>query len=137
MTQTKKIIYCFFALVIGVILGFFVLVADVLNRESYVSNVSKSGRYKVEAVRAGPVLVSSNLIYLRFTDLEQPGKIYRTPLMSKTSLGMQSYEDKKVVGITWVDFDKSRRVFVLSIPNWKEHWANFFISNIAYEVIPN
>lgn len=137
MTQIKKIIYCFFALVISVILGFFVLVADVLNREAYVSNVSKSGRYKVEAVQAGPVLVSSNLIYLRFTDLEQPGQTYRTPLTSKTSLDMQSYEDKKVVGISWVDFDKFRHAFVLSIPNWKEHWANFFISNTDYEVIPN
>ncbi|WP_226500764.1 hypothetical protein [Pseudomonas sp. MWU16-30322] len=137
MTKNNKVINCFFALVASVAIVFFVLVADVLDREAYVSNVIKSGSYKVEAVRAGPVLVSSNLIYLRFTDLKQPGQIYRTPLMSKTSLDMQSYEDKKVAGVTWVDFDKSRRIFILSIPDWKEHWANFFISNTAYEVIPN
>jgi hypothetical protein len=135
--SAAKLSRVFLALVVSVAIGFFVLVADVFDREAYVSNVSKSGSYKVDVVRAGPILVSSNLIYLRFIDLKQPGHIYRTPLMSKTSLDMRPYEDEKVVGITWVDFDKSRRVFVLSLPNWKESWANFFVSNTAYEVIPN
>ena len=136
MNNSRRSIKAVATLIVVVCAGLFV-VNNELTRAPYVSFASPSGDYQVEAVRASWLLGASGMVYLRFVDKKNSSQVYRTPLTSETSLDMQSFEDKDIVGVTWIDFDKDRRTFTLSVPNWKTHWASFLISNTPYEIMDN
>ncbi|MCG3692713.1 hypothetical protein [Aliarcobacter butzleri] len=109
-----------------------------LNRPANSSTTSKSGRYLMENVHVNGILVGfEKLGYLRITDKEIPGAVFRSPLYDLQSLDMRSYEDNLTVGIVWVDFLKTDHSFIIASPDWSEHWLNIFISNTPYEVIEN
>lgn len=102
------------------------------------SITSESGRYVMENVHVGGVLVAfEDLAYLRVIDKKMPGVVFRSPLYSLQSLDMRSHEDDMVVGIVWIDFFKHSQTFSIGAPEWSEHWLNVFISNTPYEVIEN
>lgn len=50
---------------------------------------------------------------------------------------MRVYEDSQTVGVTWVDFQKDMKVFLIAIPDWEDHWINIFISDTPYTVLQN
>ncbi|WP_339525999.1 hypothetical protein [Pseudomonas sp. EL_65y_Pfl2_R96] len=136
MSNYKVSVRVIATLVVLLCAGLFV-VNNELTRAPYVSFASASGDFQVEAVRTSWLLGASGMVYLRFVDKKNPNQVYRTPLTSETSLDMQSFEDKDIVGIAWIDLNKDRRTFTLSVPNWKAHWANFIISNTPYEIMDN
>ncbi len=123
-------------MITALLLALLVVVGERTRTPSLVT-VSPSGDYRFEVVPASWMIGASNMLYLRVVDLKDPDHIYRTPLMIRESLYMREYEDEKVVGITWIDFNKADRTFTWSLPGWKEHWANSVISNTPYEVIEN
>ncbi|WP_050549264.1 hypothetical protein [Pseudomonas sp. GM79] len=136
MNSYKKSITVIAALVAVFSMCFFVVNRE-LTRAPYVSLVTQSGDYQIEVVRASWLLSASGMVYLRFVEIKNSSHVYRTPLTSETSLDMQSFEDEDTVGVTWIDLSKSQGVFTLSVPNWREHWANFVISNTPYKVLDN
>jgi len=107
-----------------------------INRQASSSVTSESGRYLMENVPVDSALVAfEDLAYLRITDKEFPKTVFRSPLYSKQSLDMRSYEDDTTVGIVWIDFLKRNQSFSIRVPDWKERWLNNFISNTPYEVV--
>lgn len=136
MNNYRRSIRVIATLVVLLCAGLFV-VNNELMRAPYVSFASASGDFQVEAVRTSWFLGASGMVYLRFVDKKDSNQVYRTPLTSETSLDMQSFEDKDIVGVTWIDLNKNRRTFTLSVPGWKAHWANFLISNTPCEIMDN
>ena len=94
--------------------------------------VSPSGRYIIENVRVGRIVTLGGMAYLRVTDREHPQKVYRTPLYSTQSLDMRPVENDKMVGISWIYFNKNEQTFDMAMPQWEWHWLNLFISNTPY-----
>jgi hypothetical protein len=94
--------------------------------------VSPSGRYIIENVRVGRIVTLGGMAYLRVTDREHPQKVYRTPLYSTQSLDMRPVENDKMVGISWMYFNKNEQTFDIAMPQWEWHWLNLFISNTPY-----
>ncbi|MHC8369318.1 hypothetical protein ACYZT2_00525 [Pseudomonas sp. MDT1-85] len=94
--------------------------------------VSPSGRYIIENVRVGRIVTLGGMAYLRVTDREHPKEVYRTPLYSTQSLDMQSVENDKMVGVSWLYFNKNEKTFDIAMPRWEWHWLNIFISNTPY-----
>ncbi|WP_150604662.1 hypothetical protein [Pseudomonas fluorescens] len=125
------------ALLFGfVIAGAFVL-TGILNRAADVSLRSPSGQYLIESVPASSILTPRDSVYLRFTDLNDLGHVYRTPLFSDVSLDMNADESDDAVGVVFIKLDKKSKVFTLALSNPRKHWLDQFISNAPYEVIPN
>ncbi|MFJ2482543.1 hypothetical protein ACIOWE_19925 [Pseudomonas sp. NPDC087598] len=114
-----------------------IVVINELTRAPSLVTFSPSGDYRFEVVPASWMIGASGMLYLKLIDLKEPGHTYRTPLMISESLYMRGYEDKEVVGVSWIDFNKADRTFTWSLPSWKEHWANSVISNTPYKVIEN
>jgi hypothetical protein len=111
---------------------------SLLNRQASSSVTSESGRYLMENVHVGGILVAfEDLAYLRITDKNIPGAVFRSPLYPQQSLDMRSHEDNVAVGIVWIDFLKYDQSFSIRTPDWNQHWLNIFISNTPYEVIEN
>lgn len=94
--------------------------------------VSPSGRYIIENVRVGRIVTLGGMAYLRVTDREHPQKVYHTPLYSTQSLDMRPVENDKMVGISWMYFNKNEQTFDIAMPQWEWHWLNLFISNTPY-----
>ncbi|WPN57828.1 hypothetical protein [Pseudomonas sp. P9_31] len=114
-----------------------IIVVEVLERAPDYSKKSPSGQYLIESVPASSLLTPRDFVYLRFTDLNNPSQVYRTPLFSELELDMRADEDEKTVGVVFIDFDKSSKVFTLWLSSPKKHWLNFFISNTPYRVLEN
>lgn len=115
-----------------------VQIYSLLGRPASSSVTSESGRYLMENVHVGGILVAfEDLAYLRITDKNIPGTVFRSPLYPQQSLDMRSHEDNVAVGIVWVDFLKHDQSFSIRAPDWDQHWLNIFISNTPYEIIEN
>ncbi|MGP0175177.1 hypothetical protein ACSVIJ_25315 [Pseudomonas sp. NCHU5208] len=103
-----------------------------------VSLVSPQGGHLIESVPVRGLLgPGGGLSYLRIVDRQDPTQVFRSPLYLRQSVDMRASEDEQTLGVTWIEFDKRERRFVLSIPQWRPDWRNLFISNTPYEVVPN
>lgn len=99
------------------------------------SFVSESGRYRFQNVPARSWLIPfGGMGYMRVTDRERPGEVWRTPLYSLQSLDMRDFENTAEVGIYWITFNKRDRRFEIAMPQWEPHWLNSFIANTDYDV---
>ncbi|WP_426233624.1 hypothetical protein [Pseudomonas sp. TWP3-2] len=134
MRKCAKVVGVFLAM--ALLLPAIVVIGELTRAPSLVTS-SPSGDYRFEVVPTSWMIGASGMLYLRLIDLKDPDHTYRTPLMISESLYMRDYEDEKVVGVTWIDFNKADRTFTWSLPGWKEHWANSVISNTPYKVIEN
>ncbi|WP_454846752.1 MULTISPECIES: hypothetical protein [Pseudomonas] len=134
---TKKHMIFAVALVVSLAVAIAIVVNGVLTRSPDVSKKSPSGQYLIESVPASSLLTPRDFVYLRFTDLNNPSQVYRTPLFSELELDMRADEDEKTVGVVFIEFDKSSKAFTLGLSSPKKHWLNFFISNTPYRVLEN
>ncbi|WAJ36341.1 hypothetical protein OU800_17210 [Pseudomonas sp. GOM7] len=111
---------------------------EVLDAPASVSQVSPQGGHLIESVPVRGLLApGGGLSYLRIVDRQDPTQVFRSPLYLRQSVDMRVSEDEQTLGVTWIEFDKRERRFVLSIPQWRPDWRNLFISNTPYEVVPN
>lgn len=62
-----------------------IIVVEVLERAPDYSKKSPSGQYLIESVPASSLLTPRDFVYLRFTDLNNPSQVYRTPLFPSWS----------------------------------------------------
>ena len=119
-------------------LCFALLIKDLYHRQGNSTVISKSGDFLIEHVPAGGILFPfGGTSFLKFTTTSSPTCSYRTPLFSTQYLDMRVYEDSQTVGVTWVDFQKDMKVFLIAIPDWEDHWINIFISDTPYTVLQN
>ncbi|KAB0504437.1 MULTISPECIES: hypothetical protein [Pseudomonas] len=124
-------------LLCSLLIAIAIIVVEVLGRAPDYSKKSPSGQYLIESVPASSLLTPRDFVYLRFTDLNNPSQVYRTPLFSELELDMRADEDEKTVGVVFIEFDKSSKAFTLGLSSPKKHWLNFFISNTPYRVLEN
>ncbi|MFJ4493764.1 hypothetical protein [Pseudomonas atacamensis] len=131
----------FFLSLAALLVSFLIVVAFILNgvlsRAPDVSKKSPYGHYLIESVPASSLLTPRDSVYLRFTDLNDLGHVYRTPLFSDVSLDMTADESDDAVGVVFIMLDKKSKEFTLALSNPRKHWLDLFISNTPYEVIPN
>ncbi|MEO8646595.1 MAG: hypothetical protein ABI447_34925 [Pseudomonas sp.] len=125
------------ALLVSLIIAVAIILAGVVDRASDVSKMSPSGQYLIESVPASSLLTPRDSVYLRFTDLNNPDQVYRTPLFSELELDMSSDEDEKTVGVVFITLDKSSKKFKLELSSPRPSLFNIFVSNTPYEVIDN
>jgi hypothetical protein len=124
--------------VVGGLLGACVLVFasalyTVLEREPY-STTSPSGRYLLQHASAGGLLVPfGGKGYLQIIDLEDPDRVYRTPLIRDWTLDLRMYEDDNSISIFGLEFIKATKTYIIQWPDWQHHWLDWFISNTPYE----
>lgn len=128
-----RILCCVFALVLGLI-SF--LVRYNIDREASDSFFSQSGKYRIECVDVLFPYVYNRYVYFRFTEIANPFRIYRSPVV-RYNIDLSSFENSRQVGVVWLDFDKETHRFTLGYPQWRESWINVFISNTPYTVQPN
>lgn len=101
------------------------------------SILSPSGRYEVQNVPVGKVLMFGGMAYLKVIDKQNPEAVYRSPLYEVQTLDMRAFESEDKVGIYWVSFDREKKAFTVSMPEWKESLFNVFISNTPYTHLEN
>lgn len=135
MKASYKILVNFLALITGLAIAIAFLVSSILSRVPDVSKRSPSGDYLIESVPASSLFTPRDAVYLRFTDLRDTDRIYRTPLFSDISLDMQTEEGHSTVGIIFIQFNKESRHFTLALPKPRELWLDFFVSNTPYKVL--
>ncbi|MBV1809864.1 hypothetical protein [Pseudomonas viridiflava] len=102
-----------------------------------VSILSPSGRYEIQNVPVGKVLMFGGMAYLKIIDKESPEAVYRSPLYELQSLDMRAFESENKVSIYWISFDRGKKAFTISMPEWKENLFNVFISNTPYAHLEN
>lgn len=125
-------LFAAFALFLGLSMN------EALDAPASVSLVSPQAGHLIESVPVRGLLTpGGGLSYLRIVDRQDPTQVFRSPLYLRQSVDMQVSEDEQTLGVTWIEFDKRERRFVLSIPQWRPDWRNLFISNTPYEVVPN
>lgn len=122
---------------IGFIGVLFFVVKAMLGYPASSMVVSPSGRYIIENVRVGRIVTLGGMAYMRVTDRDHPKEVYRTPLYSTQSLDMRPVENDKMVGISWMYFNKNEKTFDIAMPQWEWHWLNLFISNTPYVHLEN
>jgi hypothetical protein len=137
MSSWHKFFISLAALLVSFLIAVAFIVNGVLNRAPDVSKKSPYGHYLIESVPASSLLTPRDSVYLRFTDLNDLGHVYRTPLFSDVSLDMNADESDDAVGVVFISLDKRSKVFTLALSNPRKHWLDLFISNTTYEVIPN
>ncbi len=101
------------------------------------SILSPSGRYEVQNVPVGKVLMFGGMAYLKVIDKQNPEAVYRSPLYEVQSMDMRAFESEEKVGVYWVSFDRVKKAFTISIPEWKGNLFNVFISNTPYTHLEN
>lgn len=137
MSSWRKFYLSLAALLVSFLIAVAFIVIGVLSRAPDVSKKSPYGHYLIESVPASSLLTPRDSVYLRFTDLNDLGHVYRTPLFSDVSLDMTADESDDAVGVVFIRLDKKSKVFTLALSNPRKHWLDLFISNTPYEVIPN
>ena len=137
MSSWRKFFLSLAALLVSFLIAVAFIVNGVLSRAPDVSKKSPYGHYLIESVPASSLLTPRDSVYLRFTDLNDLGHVYRTPLFSDVSLDMTADESDDAVGVVFIRLDKKSKVFTLALSNPRKHWLDLFISNTPYEVIPN
>ena len=137
MSSWRKFFLSLAALLVSFLIAVAFIVNGVLSRAPDVSKKSPYGHYLIESVPASSLLTPRDSVYLRFTDLNDLGHVYRTPLFSDVSLDMTADESDDAVGVVFIMLDKKSKVFTLALSNPRKHWLDQFISNAPYEVIPN
>ncbi|MFD2885098.1 hypothetical protein ACFS4T_33895 [Pseudomonas lini] len=66
-------------------------------------------------------LTPRDFVYLRFTDLNNPSQVYRTPLFFPSwSWICAPTKMKKTVGVVFIEFDKSSKAFTLGLSSPKK-----------------
>lgn len=119
-------------------LFFAILIKDLYHRQANSMVISDSGEFLIEHVPAGGIFIPfGGMSYIKVTTTSGPIRSYRTPLFVTQYLEMRSFESSQAVGIPWIKFQKNKKVFEISVPGWKEHWLNIFISDTPYTVFPN
>lgn len=119
-------------------LCFVILIQDIQSRRADTVVISPSGQFLIENIPVNGVLMPwGGMSYLRITNIENPANSYRTPLYETQYLDMRAHENVNTVGIYWIDFSTSEKTFEISIPSWKDHWLNIFVSNTPYTALPN
>lgn len=71
--------------------------------------------------------------YLQIIDLEDPDRVYRTPLIRDWTLDLRMYEDDNSISIFGLEFIKATKTYIIQWPDWQHHWLDGFISNTPYE----
>lgn len=137
MSSWRKFFLSLAALLVSFLIAVAFIVIGVLSRAPDVSKKSPYGHYLIESVPASSLLTPRDSVYLRFTDLNDLGHVYRTPLFSDVSLDMTADESDDAVGVVFIMLDKKSKEFTLALSNPRKHWLDLFISNTPYEVIPN
>ncbi|MEB2650198.1 hypothetical protein [Pseudomonas siliginis] len=137
MSSWRKFFLSLAALLVSFLIAVAFIVNGVLSRAPDVSKKSPYGHYLIESVPASSLLTPRDSVYLRFTDLNDLGHVYRTPLFSDVSLDMTADESDDAVGVVFIMLDKKNKEFTLALSNPRKHWLDLFISNTPYEVIPN
>lgn len=137
MSSWRKFFLSLAALLISFLIAVAFIVNGVLSRAPDVSKKSPYGHYLIESVPASSLLTPRDSVYLRFTDLNDLGHVYRTPLFSDVSLDMTADGSDDAVGVVFIMLDKKSKEFTLALSNPRKHWLDLFISNTPYEVIPN
>lgn len=137
MSSWRKFFLSLAALLVSFLIAVAFIVNGVLSRAPDVSKKSPYGHYLIESVPASSLLTPRDSVYLRFTDLNDLGHVYRTPLFSDVSLDMTADESDDAVGVVFIMLDKKTKEFTLALSNPRKHWLDLFISNTPYEVIPN
>ncbi|MBK5539271.1 hypothetical protein JFV28_11040 [Pseudomonas sp. TH05] len=108
--------------------------SEVLNREPYTSRGS-SGRYLLQHVHAGNLFIPfRHLGYLQVVDLQNPQRVYRSPLIYDDSLDMRMSESARELSIFGVTFNTETKTYFIQWRDWEPHWLNWFISNTPYGV---
>ncbi|EPL05208.1 hypothetical protein [Pseudomonas sp. CF161] len=108
--------------------------SEVLNREPYTSS-RPSGRYVLQLVQAGNLFIPfRHLGYLQVVDLQNPQRVYRSPLIYSDSLDMRVWESARELSIFGVIFNTETKTYFIQWRDWEPHWLNWFISNTPYGV---
>ncbi|WP_143520479.1 hypothetical protein [Pseudomonas syringae] len=126
----------------GFVMALFVVmvyscVKTMLGCPADLSILSPLGRYEIQNVPVGKVLMFGGMAYLKVIDKQNPEAVYRSPLYEVQSLDMRAFESEDKVGIYWVSFDREKKAFTVSMPEWKESLFNVFISNTPYTHLEN
>lgn len=137
MNSWRKLFINFAALLASLVIAVAFVVNGVLSRAPDISKKSPSGQYLIESIPASSLLTPRDSVYLRFTDLNNPARTYRTPLFSDVSLDMNADEDDEAVGVVFIELDKGSKEFTLALSNPRKHWLDLFISNTPYKVLEN
>lgn len=137
MSSWRKFFLSLAALLVSFLIAVAFIVNGVLSRAPDVSKKSPYGHYLIESVPASSLLTPRDSVYLRFTDLNNPGHVYRTPLFSDVSLDMNADESDDAVGVVFIMLDKKSKEFTLALSNPRKHWLDLFISNTPYKVLAN
>lgn len=130
----KKTFWTLVLLLVGGIGLFTQQLNEVLHRASY-STTSPSGRYLLQHVSAGSLLVPFDpLGYLQVTDLKDPQRVYRTPLIQDWSLDLRMWEHGDTLSIFGLEFNTATKTYLIQWDDWRPHWLNGFISNTPYRL---
>ncbi|MGK5026323.1 hypothetical protein [Janthinobacterium sp. RB2R34] len=131
---------CSVMLVLGLLAGASVAVSawSIIHRAGTAPVLTASGRYKIEAVSAAGIFTLFEKGYVRITDLAQPQRVYRSPVVFDGSIDF-SHLDETQDGLIFVGpffFDtRKQRFFTDNQAAARGVWMSYFVSNVPCDVL--
>lgn len=114
----------------------YVFLDGLSQRSPDVIELSATRQYVLERVPLRLIPFDNNLAFLRVTDLNEPRKIYRSPLFEIKEIDMGQAFGSRRIGTPVLEFSVEKKVFIIHSTYWGEHWLNRFVANAPYSVEP-
>lgn len=126
----------FFVFALSAVIAPYLFVDGLSQRSPDAIELNATRQYVLERVPLRLFTLDDDLAFLRVTDLNEPRKIYRSPLFPIEAFDMKQAFDFGRLGTAFLEFDSENKSFVFHSEHPGEHWLNRFVANVPYSVQP-
>ncbi|RIJ12356.1 hypothetical protein DXT77_05010 [Pseudomonas sp. 91RF] len=134
--RLKWICLGIFTFLLSAVIVPYIFVDGLSQRSPDVIDLSATRQYVLERVPFRLFPFDDNLAFLRVTDLNEPRKIYRSPLFEIKEIDMEQAFGSGRIGTPFLEFSVEKKSFVIHSTYLREHWLNRFVANAPYSVEP-
>ncbi|RON03971.1 hypothetical protein [Pseudomonas brassicacearum] len=132
--RLKMICFAIFVFLLSAGVAPYIFVDGLSQRSPDVVKISATRQYVVERVPLRLFPFDENLAFLRVTDLNEPRKIYRSPLFEIEEADMRKTFDSGRIGTSFLEFSIERKSFIFHSEYLRDYWLNRFVANAPYSV---
>ncbi|WP_192562871.1 hypothetical protein [Pseudomonas gozinkensis] len=134
--RSKWICLGIFTFLLSAVIVPYIFVDGLSQRSPDIIELSATRQYVLERVPLRLFPFDDNLAFLRVTDLNEPRKIYRSPLFEIKEIDMGQAFGSRRIGTPFLEFSVEKKIFIIHSVYRGEHWLNRFVANAPYSVEP-
>ncbi|MCF5167024.1 hypothetical protein GIW45_23885 [Pseudomonas congelans] len=122
------------AFLFSVGVSFYTFVDGLSQRSPDEIHLSVTRQYILEKVYLRLFFVDCDLAFVRVTDLNEPRKIYRSPLFFGGEFDVKELFISGRLGTSFLEFSAEKKSFIFHSKQLRDSWLNRFVANTPYSV---